>query len=118
MINLYHASQELLNDIEQVNGERELISLVTQSLEQYRFVSSIYNQELDLAYAATGGAAQWYPADAKTIRVDPKPPRQSTFGDILVEAKSGYVNLATPAGFIPLVDVEQWSTELRVRVLN
>jgi hypothetical protein len=46
------------------------------------------------------------------------PNRRTTFGDILIEQPQGYVNLATPAGFIPLVDVVYSLGQLSLKQIN
>lgn len=117
MITLYFAPHGLQLLLSQVKGERELIKVVSQEIENYQFATQIDSNELDLAYAAAGGPSPWTLAD-NLPALSPTPSRKATFGDILVETDTGYVNLATPAGFIPLVDSECHLGILRKKQFN
>ena len=105
MIDVYHASSALLEKYTAATNERDKIALVTTHLADYQKVTSVKHSELDIAFAATGGPSPWVNVDNMSITFDPVPKRRSDYGDILVERGLGYVNLSTPAGFIPLVDV-------------
>lgn len=105
MIDVFHADEITLEQIQSAENERIAIVLVVSSLAQYKKAARVKHSELDIAFAATGGPTQWLNADALDINVSPEPQRATQYGDILVEQGTGYVNLSTPAGFIPLVDV-------------
>lgn len=105
MIDVFHADKFTLEQIQSAENERSAIELVVSALAQYKKAASVKHAELDIAFAATGGPTQWLNADALDIGVSPIPARATQYGDILVEHGTGYVNLSTPAGFIPLVDV-------------
>lgn len=105
MIDVFHANAALLEKIKQVENERELIALVSAQLKAYEHATRVKHSELDIAFAATGGPTQWVNVDNISIQFEPKPVRTTQFGDILVEQAYGYVNLSTPAGFIPLIDI-------------
>ncbi|GAA0859564.1 hypothetical protein [Aliiglaciecola litoralis] len=118
MIYVFHASEILLKQLYAVENERELVTLVMLNLANYQLAGRVKNDELDIAFAATGGPSTWLNTDNLSIDVTPEPERDSRFGDILVEVFSGYVNLSTPAGFIPLVDAVEQNGELSRKQLN
>lgn len=118
MITLYFAPPSVLNRLITITNERELIRVVYQDLAHYQIATQINSDELDLAYAAAGGPSPWALADQLPILSTPDLERSAKFGDILLENASGYANLATPAGFIPLVDVECYVGLLRLKQYN
>ncbi|MFT6776794.1 MAG: hypothetical protein ACJAV1_000706 [Paraglaciecola sp.] len=105
MIDVFNATQSLQVKIQQAENERALLQLVMKHIHSYEFSTQVDSDEIDIAFAATGGLTHWVNSDNIKIKCEPVPNRQTTFGDILIEQPKGYVNLATPAGFIPLVDV-------------
>ncbi|MDP5032951.1 MAG: hypothetical protein NWQ54_22580 [Paraglaciecola sp.] len=118
MIAMYYAPPELQTRLTQVNGERELLKLVTKEIALYDFATKIDSFELDLAFAAAGGISPWVMADNLPEVLNQPLLRTATFGDLLVETVQGYVNLATPAGFIPVIDVEYNLGLLRQKQFN
>lgn len=118
MISMYYAPPELQVRLTLVDGERELLKIVTQEIQSYDFAIQIDSFELDLAFAAAGGISPWVMADTQPTILKHSIERAATFGDILVETLQGYVNLATPAGFIPLVDIEYSQGKLRQKQYN
>lgn len=118
MIDIFHASGELQQRIAEADDERMLIKTVQTHLDQYQLATRVKHQELDIAFAATGGPSQWFNADCMSIDFSPAPERATQFGDILVEQANGFVNLSTPAGFIPLVDVVVLTGQLHKKQLN
>lgn len=104
MIHIFHADEMLQQQFSSIENERELVKVVMQMLEHYHLATRVKHSEIDIAFAATGGPSQWVNVDNMTIDFTPQPDRQTGYGDILVEQAVGYVNLSTPAGFIPLVD--------------
>lgn len=118
MISMYFAPPALQQRLTSVDSERELLKLVTQEISLYDFATQIDSFELDLAFAAAGGTSPWVMADKLPAIIAPAPRRKATFGDILVETQQGYVNIATPAGFIPLVDIEYNHGQLRQKQYN
>jgi hypothetical protein len=105
MIQVFHASETLLTKLQNMSDERSLMQLVMASLNQYHFATQVKSAELDIAFAATGGKTRWVNGDKTDIEFTPTPNRATTFGDLLIEQPHNYINLATPAGFIPLVDL-------------
>lgn len=118
MIDIFHADPQLHQQISCANNERDMISVVLLALDRYELATRVKHSELDIAFAATGGKTQWVNADNMSIEFTPQPERATQFGDILVEQAFGYVNLSTPAGFIPLIDVIESSGSLLKKVLN
>jgi hypothetical protein len=118
MISMYFAPPALQARLNLVKGERELLKLVTEEVDLYDFATQKDSFELDLAFAAAGGISPWVMADKQPAILSSTPLRAATFGDILVETQQGYVNLATPAGFIPLVDLEYSQGQLRKKQYN
>lgn len=118
MIAMYFAPLALQLRFSQVKGERDLLRLATEEVLMYDFATQIDSFELDLAFAAAGGISHWVMADKLPTILNPKPQRMATFGDILVETRQAYVNIATPAGFIPLVDIEYNHGQLRQKQYN
>ena len=118
MIVVFNATQLLQLKIQQTADERSLLKLVIEDIHSYEFSTKVASDELDIAFAATGGLTRWVNADNLKIECQPLPYRQTTFGDILIEQPQGYVNLATPAGFIPLVDVVYSLGQLSVKKIN
>jgi len=118
MIDVFNATQSLQVEMQQVTNERSLLQLVIKHIHSYEFSTKVDNDELDIAFAATGGLTRWVNSDNLKIKCDPTPNRQTTFGDILIEQPQGYVNLATPAGFIPLVDVVYSQGQLVIKQIN
>jgi hypothetical protein len=118
MISMYFAPSTLQHRLSLVSSERELLKLVTQEIGLYDFATQIDSFELDLAFAAAGGISPWVMADKLPAILAPAPERKATFGDILVETQNGFVNIATPAGFIPLVDIEYNHGQLRQKQYN
>lgn len=116
MIDVFHAQPQLRQLFQSVNNERELISLVATTLHEYCHATRVKHSELDIAFAATGGPTQWVNVDNISIDFTPSPGRRTDYGDILVEQAYGYVNLSTPAGFIPLVDIIEDNGSLRRKV--
>lgn len=113
MIDIYHADEPTLSAISSAENERQTIGFVLARLSNYAKATTVKHGELDIAFAATGGPSQWCNADCIDIEFSPVPDRTSHFGDILVERATGYVNLSTPAGFIPLVDVIEKEGQLQ-----
>jgi hypothetical protein len=118
MIDVFNAAQPLQVKIQQVENERSLLQLVIKYIHSYEFSTKVDSDEIDIAFAATGGLTRWVNGDNLKIKCDPEPNRQTTFGDILIEQPEGYVNLATPAGFIPLVDVVYSQGQLSLKKIN
>ncbi len=105
MIHVFHADKDLQYLMSETENERGLVSLVMSNLAKYQLATSVKHSELDIAFAATGGPSAWVNVDNMSVDYNPPPERASLYGDVLVELASGFVNLSTPAGFIPLVDV-------------
>lgn len=118
MIYVYHANEPLKHQFQHILNERELIQTVMTKLNEYTFATSVKHAEIDIAFAVTGGPTNWLNADAMSIQYTPAPKRPSDYGDIFFERAGGYVNLATPLGFIPLVDVIEQSGRLLKKRLN
>ncbi|MFT6343387.1 MAG: hypothetical protein ACJAWQ_000437 [Paraglaciecola sp.] len=118
MIDVFNANQSLQVIIQKAEDERTLVKLVTKHIHNYEFSTQVDSDEIDIAFAASGGATRWVNSDNLKIKCEPTPNRQTTFGDILIEQPQGYVNLATPAGFIPLVDVIYSQGQLSLKQLN
>ncbi|MCV2886304.1 hypothetical protein OE749_16540 [Aestuariibacter sp. AA17] len=118
MIDIFHASDLLLHQLSQAKHEREFISLAQSNLSSYTLATRVKHSELDIAFAATGGPSFWVNASNMAIAFAPEPNRCSTFGDILVEQGTGYVNLSTEIGFIPLVDAVEHLGTLKQKALN
>lgn len=118
MIDVFHASKSLQEEMATLDNERTLVTLVSANLHQYILATRVKHPELDIAFAATGGPTQWVNVDNMTVDFTPAPQRATNFGDILVEQGTGYVNLSTPAGFIPLVDVVESTGELSRKTLS
>lgn len=118
MIDVFNATQSLQLKIQQAADERSMLQLVIEDIRSYEFSTKVASDELDIAFAATGGLTRWVNADNLKIECEPAPNRQTTFGDILIEQPQGYVNLATPAGFIPLVDVIYSLGQLSLKKIN
>ena len=118
MIDVFNATQSLQVKIKQAANERTLLQLVINHIHNYEFSTQVDSNEIDIAFAATGGLTHWVNGDNLKIKYDPVPNRQTTFGDILIEQPQGYVNLATPAGFIPLVDVVYSQGQLSLKQIN
>jgi hypothetical protein len=118
MIDVFNAAQPLQEKIQQAENERALLQLVIKHIHSYEFSTKVDSDEIDIAFAATGGLTHWVNSDQLKIKCEPEPSRQSTFGDILIEQPQGHVNLATPAGFIPLVDVVYSQGQLGIKKIN
>jgi len=118
MIDVFNATPSLQVKIQQAVDERSLLQLVVKHIRSYEFSTKVDIEEIDLAFAASGGMTHWVNSDNLKIKCDPIPNRQTTFGDILIEQPQGYVNLATPAGFIPLVDVVYSLGQLSLKQIN
>jgi hypothetical protein len=118
MIDVFNAPQSLQIKFQQASNERALLQLVVEHIHSYEFATKAESDELDIAFAATGGLTRWINSDNIKIKCDPLPIRKTTFGDILIEQPQGYVNLATPAGFIPLVDVVYSQGQLGLKQIN
>lgn len=118
MIHVFHANQDLQFMISETENERGLIALVMSNLAKYQLATSVKHSELDIAFAATGGPTAWVNGDNMSVNFNPSPERASLYGDVLVELASGFVNLSTPAGFIPLVDVLERNAALVKKQLN
>lgn len=118
MIDVFNAPQLLQVKIQQAANERSLLQLVIKHIHSYEFSTKVHSDEIDIAFAASGGLTRWVNGDNLKIKCDPLPNRQTTFGDILIEQPQGYVNLATPAGFIPLVDVVYTLGQLSLKKMN
>ena len=118
MIYVFNATQSLQVIIQKAENERSLLKLVTKHIHSYEFSTQVDSDEIDIAFAASGGLTRWVNGDNSKIKCDPTPNRQTTFGDILIEQPQGYVNLATPAGFIPLVDVIYSQGQLSLKQIN
>ena len=118
MIDIFNASPSLQTKIQQAVNERSLLQLVIRHIRSYEFSTKVDSDEIDIAFAATGGMTRWVNSDNLKIKCEPMPNRQTTFGDILIEQPQGYVNLATPAGFIPLVDVVYSLGQLSLKQMN
>jgi hypothetical protein len=118
MIDVFQAPKELLSQIQAVTSERELIQLVSREIASYQFATKVDCPELDIALAATGGPTHWVKGDSLKIDFTPALNRASTSGDILIEVPQAYVNLVTPAGFIPLVDIIYSQGQLYAKQLN
>jgi thioredoxin reductase len=118
MIDVFNATPWLQAKIQQAANERSLLQLVVKHIRSYEFSTKVDIEEIDIAFAATGGMTHWVNSDNLKIKCDPIPNRQTTFGDILIEQPQGYVNLATPAGFIPLVDIVYSLGQLSLKQIN
>jgi hypothetical protein len=118
LIWIYHANPRLQLLISSASNEIELIKLVIACLTDYYQATRVKHSELDIAFAATGGPSPWVNARSMHIEFSPHPTRPSQYGDILVEQAFGYVNLSTPAGFIPLVDVVEQQGFLKRKTIN
>jgi hypothetical protein len=118
MIDVFNASLSLQVKIQQAANERSLLQLVIQHIHSYEFSTKVESDEIDIAFAASGGLTRWVNSDNLKIKCAPTPNRQTAFGDILIELPQGYVNLATPAGFIPLVDVIYSQGQLSIKQIN
>jgi hypothetical protein len=118
MIDIFNATQSLQDIIQKVENERSLLQLVVKHIHSYEFSTQVDSNEIDIAFAASGGMTRWVNGDNSKIKCEPTPNRQTTFGDILIEQPQGYVNLATPAGFIPLVDVVYSQGQLSLKQIN
>ena len=118
MIDVFSAAQSLQVKMQQVENERSLLQLVIKNIHSYEFSTKVDSDEIDIAFAASGGETRWVNADNLKIKCEPTPNRQTTFGDILIEQPQGYVNLATPAGFIPLVDIVYSLGQLSLKKFN
>ena len=118
MIHVFHAGRELQLLMSEIENERSLIALVMSNLANYQLATSVKHSELDIAFAATGGPSAWVNIDSMSVDFNPSPKRASLYGDVLVELASGFVNLSTPAGFIPLVDVLEQNATLVKKQLN
>ncbi|MFQ3198685.1 MAG: hypothetical protein ACI8R9_000779 [Paraglaciecola sp.] len=123
MIDIFHASESLQKKLQNIENERELVQLVLKNLSQYRFASRVDHSELQSVFAATGSQLPGEPApgnnaDGQAITCKPVPTRATQYNDILLERKPGFIHLATPAGFIPLVDAIERNGFLHKRLLN
>lgn len=118
MIDVFHATDVLLSKLQACTSEREVIKQVENHLNEYQFASVVHHSELDIAFAAAGGPSSWLEVSVTDIKITPPPPRDSGYGDILVERETGFVHLATPAGFIPLVDTLVHHQQLQKKVFN
>lgn len=118
MIDVFHADNVLLERISSAEDERALLALVMEALSEYSLATRVKHSELDIAFAATGGPTNWVNVDNMAVSFDPKPTRASQYGDILVEQANGYVNISTPMGFIPLVDVMEQQGSLRHKLVS
>ena len=118
MIAIFHASTPLLSKLQNISDERSLIQLILSSLDNYQFATQVKSAELDIAFAATGGTTHWVNIDKIIIQFEPLPSRATTFGDLLIEQPQNYINLATPAGFIPLVDLVYSHGQLSRKQIN
>ena len=118
MIDVFNAAQPLQVKIQEAENERSLLQIVIKHIHNYEFSTKVDSDEIDIAFAATGGLTRWVNGDNLKIKCEPEPNRQTTFGDILIEQPQGYVNLATPAGFIPLVDVVYSQGQLSLKKIN
>ena len=118
MIDIFNATPSLQVKIRQAANERTLLQLVVKNIHSYEFSTKVDIDEIDIAFAASGGITRWVNADNLRIKCNPSPNRQTTFGDILIEQPQGYVNLATPAGFIPLVDIVYSLGQLSLKKIN
>ena len=114
VIDVFHADELLQLEFATLENERMLVALVLNRLDDYQHATRVKHPELDIAFAATGGPTVWVNVDNMMVDYAPTPARRSEYGDILVEQGTGYVNLSTPSGFIPLVDViESFGTLVR-----
>lgn len=118
MIYIFHANNELMSLLAKADNERTLVTTVVENLHLYSLATRVKQSELDIAFAATGGPTAWINVDNITVEFEPKPARGSSYGDVLVEIQTGYVNLSTPAGFIPLIDVIERNGILQKKQLN
>jgi hypothetical protein len=118
VIDIFTAPEILQRNFKQVTGERQLITIVMQNIETYCFATQVNCDEIDIAFALTGGQTRWINADDTKIDFQPKLNRPITFGDILIELPQGFINLATPAGFIPLVDLLYTQGQISRKQLN
>jgi hypothetical protein len=118
MIYLYQATPTLQKQMRQLNSERELLRLVIDSVGDYEFACQVASDDLDLAFVSAGGALPWMANFSAELPAIPAIQRPIDYGDILIEQPSGYVNLATPAGFIPLVDIIFQSGQLYKKQFN
>ena len=118
MIDVFHGPETLLCLIQAVVDERKLIQLVSREISTYQFATKVKTTELDIALAVTGGNTHWVKGDNLNIEFTPSIERKSRFGDIFIEQPQAYVNLVTPAGFIPLVDILYSQGQLYTKKLN
>ena len=117
-IDVYHASTELLSEIEAADSELQVLRVVMSRLQEYQYACRVAHGELDIGFAITGGASQWWGVQTGEVKVSASPDRNSEFGDVLVEQPQGFAHLATPSGFIPLVDVVVIQRRLHKKQLN
>lgn len=118
MIDIFHASDSLRRKLHTIDNERDLIQLVMKNLSQYRFATRVEHSELDIAFAASGGPSHFANGDAADVACTPQVNRPTEFNDILLERQTGYINLSTPAGFIPLVDAVERNGFLHKKLLS
>ncbi|QHJ12826.1 hypothetical protein FX988_03084 [Paraglaciecola mesophila] len=118
MIDIFHASDSLRRKLHTIDNERDLIQLVMKNLSQYRFATRVEHSELDIAFAASGGPSHFANDDAADVACTPQVNRPTEFNDILLERQTGYINLSTPAGFIPLVDAVERNGFLHKKLLS
>jgi hypothetical protein len=119
LIDIFHASESLQKKLQNIENERELVQLVLKNLSQYRFATRVDHSELQSAFSATGGQYPGQPAKGEqTITGKPVPTRATQYNDILLERKPGFIHLATPAGFIPLVDAIERNGFLHKKLLS
>ncbi|MDO6840110.1 hypothetical protein Q4602_11570 [Paraglaciecola chathamensis] len=118
MIDIFHASDSLRRKLHTIDNERDLMQLVMKNLSQYRFATRVEHSELDIAFAASGGPSHFANGDSANIACTPAVNRPTEFNDILLERQTGYINLSTPAGFIPLVDAVERNGFLHKKLLS
>ncbi|GAC13619.1 hypothetical protein [Aliiglaciecola lipolytica] len=112
MIYIFHAQDQLMDTLAEVENERALLATVIENIHLYHLATRVKHSELDIAFAASGGPTAWVNVDNMSVDFAPKPSRRSKFGDVLVEMANGFANLSTPAGFIPLVDIIERNGQL------
>lgn len=118
VIDIFNASAQLQTKLQDVANERALVQLVIDNIHNFEFSTQVRCSDIDIAFAASGGKTHWLNSDSQSIECSPPPSRHTAFGDILIEHPQGYVNLATPAGFIPLVDVVYSQGKLSKKCIN
>ena len=62
MIDVFNATPSLLTKLQQAANERSLLQLVVKHIRSYEFSTKVDSDEIDIAFAATGGTTRWLTA--------------------------------------------------------